>query len=74
MTVIPEPSADPPAVTEEKPAELETDLATDAPTLALRSGFAGSSKHGGGNTGLAGAFPLPEGPPPPTLRLDPDCC
>ena len=29
--------------------------------------FDGSSKEGGGNTGLELALPVPEGPPPPTF-------
>jgi len=72
--------ADPPAVTDEKPPEPFNDreldeTLKDEPTETLRSGLVGSSKHGGGKTGLAGALPLPEGPPPPTRRRDPpDCC
>lgn len=34
--------------------------------------FNGSSKQGGGKTGLVDALPVPEGPPPPTLRRVPN--
>lgn len=59
----------------------ELDLALARVMLAVALAVVveeGSSKVGGGNMGLGGTFPVPEGPPPPTRRrtvLDvANCC
>jgi len=51
-----------------------------APEISEDDGFGGSSKVGGGKTGLDGTLPVPDGPPLPTrLLVDPmaaaiSCC
>ena len=40
----------------------------------IGGGFGGSSYDGGGKMGFALALPVPEGPPPPTLRRAPATC
>mmetsp|Transcript_26200 Transcript_26200/g.48878 ORF Transcript_26200/g.48878 Transcript_26200/m.48878 type:complete len:325 (+) Transcript_26200:1005-1979(+) len=60
-------NAEEPVATEAERCCADTDTGGGGTRFAVEA-FAGSSKEGGGKTGFAEAFPVPDGPPPPVRR------